>query len=127
MPLGINLALRLVLSRTIAKGRDLSAVLAFMPVVRVNEKIIQSIDRSIPWEGSSLTERFWGKLCRHGYDLSVRVVELSQYFFHGFLLATAHLSVIESASQFKKPVQHRSRITPSKGGQHIDQHLFIGG
>src|SRR5438046_1419890 len=106
MSLGINLALRLVLSRMIAKGSDLSVVFAFMPVVRVNEKIIQSIDCFIPWEGSSLMERFLGKLCRHGYDLSVRVVELSQYFFHGFLLATTHLSVIESTSQFKKPVQH---------------------
>ncbi len=84
----------------VAERGNLSAVFTFMPVVRVDEKIIQSIDCSVPWKGSGLTERFWGKLCHHENDLGVRVVVLSQYFFHGFLFAPVHLSVVELASQF---------------------------
>src|SRR5947208_4218435 len=107
------------------KGSDLGAVLTFMPIVRVNEKIIQSIDLPVPREGSILTERFRGELRHHGHDLGMRVVVLSYYFVDGLLFATAHLSIVELASQFKKPVQHRRRTTPSQRDQHIDQHQFI--
>ena len=68
------------------KGSDLGAVLTFMPIVRVDEKIIQSIALPVPREGSILTERFRGKLRHHGHDLGMRVVVLSYYSLMVFFL-----------------------------------------
>ena len=42
------------------------------------------------------------------------------------LLLLAHLDVVELISLFSKRVQSRGRTSIQKGGQHIDEHLFVG-
>ena len=47
--------------QAISEGSDLSAVLAFVSVVHVDQHIIQGIVHAIPGERSALAKRFGGK------------------------------------------------------------------
>ena len=59
-PTGKRIILK-ALSQAVVKGRDLSAVLAFVPIVHVDQDIVQSILPAIPGERSALAKRFRGK------------------------------------------------------------------
>src|SRR3989442_4435583 len=89
-----------VLSQAVAKGSDLSTVLAFMPIVHVDKDIIQSILHAIPGECSSLTERFGGNVDEQRHHLGMRVIELCQNFLDRFRFTPAHLAIVELPPRF---------------------------
>ena len=54
------LPILILLSQAVAKRRDLSTMLAFMPIVHVDKNVIQGILSAIPGKRSDLTKHFRG-------------------------------------------------------------------
>ncbi len=73
-----------MLAQAIPERGNLCTVLAFMPIVRVDDKIIQGMVYPIPGERSGSTQRFRGNLGHQRHDLGMGVVEFPQYFLLRF-------------------------------------------
>ncbi len=110
-----------------AYGGDLGTVLAFVPIIRVDEKIIQGVLSAIPGESADFAERFSWKLSHQRHDVGVDLVEFAEDLSHGFLFAQSHLRIVKLIALFSKLGQVWSRTATEKRREHIDQHLFIGG
>ncbi len=106
--------------QVIPKGSDLSTVLAFMPIVHIDDHVIQGIVHAIPGECSRLAERFWGNLDDQCHHLGMCVIELRQNVLDRFRFTPAYLAIVELTSLFDKGVQSGGRATAGEGGQYID-------
>jgi hypothetical protein len=116
-----------VLSQAVAKSSNLSAVLAFMSIVHVNNDIVQGILHSVPGQCTRLAEHFWPNPLSQQHHLGMCVIELVQNLSRCSPFAFFHLSIVKLATQPGKLVQVRCRVPPDKPGQDIYQDLFIGG
>src|SRR5258708_25548812 len=114
------------LLKAIAKGSDLSAVLAFVSVVHVDKHVIQGIVHAIPGQGSGVAEHLRANPLSQQHHLRVCISELVQHLAHCSPPASGHLGIVKLATQLGKLVQGGCRVPTDKPGQDIDQDLFIG-
>src|SRR5437764_845080 len=114
------------LLQLVSKYSDLSAVLALMSVVHIDDDIVQGISHAIPGKCPSLAELFRTNLLSQRHHLRICVIELIENLSHCSPFAFLHLSVVKLTAQFDKPVQVGCSVLTDKRRQYIYQDLFVG-
>src|SRR5947208_9122326 len=78
------------LLQAVSKCSDLSAVLALMSVVHIDDDIVQGISYAIPGKCPSLAELFRTNLLIQPHHLRIWVIELNEHLSHCSRCAFVH-------------------------------------